>query len=144
MQCFAADERDEKSLPCKLFSFERNHMLSSMNRISKADFLKVSKGGKVLHTPLFSVRYLVFPGRPTAFSVIASKKATKTAVRRNYERRRTYSALRAILKEEKVKKGFYCAVFLKENSLLLPFRELRQELKTVLFRAQVLETDFVV
>ncbi len=86
-------------------------MLKSSKRLSRASFEKVFTGGKIVRTKNFNFRILKDPTLQGLFAVSVSKKDFKTAVSRNKNKRRVYSIIREINKENRE-----CSVMSKNNT----------------------------
>ena len=101
-----------------------------LKRIATDEFKEIMTRGKVFHSPLASLRYIVRRDDTLpAFSVVVSKKVAKTAVKRNNIRRRMYDAL-----------GVYLTCFAHPVTIVAypttliieaPFQEIQKELKKV-------------
>lgn len=74
-------------------------MLSKRQRLSRKDFSFVYKHGKRLNTPLYSLIYKDTNTKPQ-FSVVVSKKVSKSSVTRHILKRRFYGAIRDFLKKQ--------------------------------------------
>lgn len=72
------------------------------------------KNGRVIHSPLFLVRWIPVVG-PAKFAAIASKKLAPTAVERNKMRRKVYEGIRSAEKfiDHADISGFHAAFFAK-------------------------------
>ncbi len=85
------------------------------------------KKGETIHTPLFSLCFLV--GATLQVAVVASKKVSKVAVVRNRNKRRVREIFRKHTKH--LKKGAYI-VFIKRDLTNISYAQLEQEVKRVL------------
>lgn len=93
-------------------------MFPRRNRLSRDEIAEVTKSGRVVRTPLLSVRVLDNPtnGRGLyKFAFVISKKESKTAVSRNRAKRRVRAAMRRVLPQQS--KPLYCIIFIKKEVL---------------------------
>lgn len=100
-------------------------MLNKGARLTRSSFPK--KRARIQHIfPWGTVSE--YPGGPFKAAVVVSKKTLKTAVDRNFARRRLYTAM----KEEISSKGGTFTVFPRTTILKTPFSSIKQDLHTVL------------
>lgn len=107
-------------------------MLKKSQRLTTKELEQVIMTGKVVHSTLFSVRFLSGSGKK--FAAITPKKIIKTAVDRNFVRRKIYEALAPVVKA--IKSDVHIAIFskltrkeIKETSLETISAELRNIFK---------------
>jgi ribonuclease P protein component len=109
-------------------------MLPKNRRVSKPLFDKVLKEGSVLHSPLFSLRFL--PKNLDKYShiaIVAPKSVAKGAVERNKLRRRGYSAVASFSIIPSI-----CLFFFKKEAKSSSLKELSLEMEMLLKRAKLL------
>jgi ribonuclease P protein component len=110
-------------------------MLPSKARLRFREVEDVFAKGERRTAPLFSITFLK-PSDRTAFAVTVSKKVAKNASDRNKIRRRIYSAISKIRKDNLV---FAHVVFLPKKEVLKASAEiLETEIKKILARATIL------
>lgn len=85
-------------------------MVPKKQRIDRETFDEIMKKGRIVHSGLFSLRFLKNPEKSTHFGVVVSKKIAKTAVLRNKIRRRAYSILR-----KTIKNPYFAILFAKKG-----------------------------
>lgn len=71
-------------------------MISKKSRVNKKDFEEIFKTGKFLNSINFTFRFLISHHKlptPARVSFVVPKNIVKTAVKRNFLRRRGYSVL---------------------------------------------------
>ena len=68
-------------------------MLPKKRRVSKKELDLVFKQGKFISSPLLTFKFISNRNEPAKISFIAPKSVAKTAVARNFLRRRGYSVL---------------------------------------------------
>lgn len=105
-------------------------MFPKYSRIQKGDVLSVIKEGASYHSPSFLLKLLKNPQKTTLFSVIVSKKISKTAVSRNKNKRR----VREIIKKEanKIPLGCFCVIILKKDLNKSLFKDIQNEINILL------------
>jgi ribonuclease P protein component len=112
-------------------------MLPSQRRVTKEAWPALIKSGKVFFSPNLSLRLglLSQPATPSLFGVVVSKKVAKTAVRRNYLKRR----LRAIINKhlESFPTGYQFAFFFRQDDQQLKIIELEQETLNLLSKTKI-------
>lgn len=104
-------------------------MLSKKRRIPRGLFLELNKARKLSHSPHFSLRMAQDNHSLARVAVTVSKKVSKSAVRRNKVRRRTYSAIRDHL--DALDKGLYLFIA-KKGSEMLKIVDIEQEVSQLL------------
>jgi len=86
-------------------------------KLPKDSIENVLKRGRVISSPLFSIKYLENPLKIARFTIVVSKKEEKTAVRRNLIKRRLREIVRKILKSKSFKGDF--VIFPKKGVLVM-------------------------
>ena len=71
-------------------------------------------------------------------AIAAGLKVHKSAVKRNRVRRQIREALRLLLKDGKIKNGYYILVVAKKDTLDKDYAEISDEIKVLLSRAKVI------
>lgn len=80
-------------------------MLPRSHTLRSGEFSQILKEGKTIRSPLFVLRIKkatvksAKTEKTSRFSVVVSKKIAKTAVERNFTRRKVYSALETFIKD---------------------------------------------
>ena len=98
-------------------------MFPRRNRLSREEIALVTKNGKAVHTPLFTLKLLPHAsGTGHKFAFVISKKESKTAVSRNRAKRRVRGAMQKLV--PKLDKPLYCIVFIKKAVLDTPFGDI--------------------
>lgn len=115
-------------------------MLPKKRRIKKAHFEKILLGGSYSTSDFFSLRAIVNSRRektekPSAFSVVVSKKVAPKATERNKLRRRSYHALRDLA--PKIKNSQKIVIFAKKGAEKLTFNELKAALQAILSKSRL-------
>lgn len=129
-------------------------MLQQDNRLRKLrDFNLVMKYGQWVNGRFLDLKVLelaknqsYFPKKedPESFkkqlklAIAAGLKVHKSAVKRNRVRRQIREVLRLLLKDGKIKNGYYILVVAKKDILDKDYAEISQELNLLLNRAKVL------
>ena len=111
-------------------------MLKKSLRLSTEQINEVMEKGTVVHSPLFTIRYIKRDTGATKFAAVAPKGVAKTAVSRNRERRRVYAAIAGIKKG--VKPGFLVAIISKNKAIGAEFSVLQIELNENLIKAKII------
>lgn len=113
-------------------------MLPSSRRLTTAMFDRVLRDGSSVYgasgTSLF-IRILKTGEGKSRFSVVVSKKIAKTAVERNYTRRRTYDALSKIL--PKIQDGYHGVFFAKVGIQKLTQAQVAAEIDNLLAKTKI-------
>lgn len=91
-------------------------------RIEKAEITKILKEGRGVSSPLFSIKFIKNDSNKGSFCIIVSKKEARTAVKRNFIKRRIRSILSKISKNHKI--PFKIIFFMKKDAQHVPFRDL--------------------
>jgi len=132
-------------------------MLQQENRLRKLrDFNLVMKHGQWVNGRFLDIKVLelaknqaYFPKKEDLDSfkkqlklaIAAGLKVHKSAVKRNRVRRQIREALRLLLKDGKIKNGYYILVVAKKDTLDKDYAEISAEIKVLLSRAKVLYAD---
>ncbi len=101
-------------------------MVPKKQRINRETFDEIMKKGRIVHSGLFSLRFLKNLEKSTHFSVVVSKKIAKTAVLRNKIRRRIYSILR-----KTIKNPYFVILFTKKGVEKAKFSEVKTEIEKI-------------
>ena len=96
----------------------------------------VYQNGKTVRLPKMSLVFAENTKGYTRFGVIVSKKVEKSAVKRNYIRRRVYEALRANLDLIPKKKDYLFVIYSKDIGKM-PFSELEMVLGQLVEESKV-------
>lgn len=131
-------------------------MLQQDNRLRKLrDFNLVMKQGQWVNGRFLDIKVLelaknqdYYPKKedPESFkkqlklAIAAGLKVHKSAVKRNRVRRQIREVLRLLLKDEKIKNGYYILVVAKKDVLDKDYAEISAELKLLLSRGKVLKS----
>ncbi len=135
---FAPPEQREKALKCLVtarhpmlmgFKHRVSLMLKKNNRITTAEFKKLGKPIRVLHTAFFSVRLHTIANMQPKFAIVVSKKVAQTAVERNLLRRRLYELFGKNAGDSSG--GIAVVVFVKKEAIKATFRELKDSFSTL-------------
>ena len=129
-------------------------MLQQDNRLRKLrDFNLVIQHGQWVNGRFLDIRVLelaknqaYFPKKEDVdnfkkqlkLAIAAGLKVHKSAVKRNRVRRQIREALRLLIKDGKIKNGYYILVVAKKDVLDKDYAEISQEIKVLLSRAKVL------
>ena len=112
-------------------------MLNSARRISKANFTKILQEGRGASSPFFSTKILPLEKIGLSrFAFVVSAKTAKSAVRRNFLKRRSRHAIKKNL--PLIKEGYYCVIFIKKDLADLPFSAYEAEIIDSLKRSGLL------
>ena len=130
-------------------------MLKQDNRLRKIrDFNLLIKNGRWQNGNFFDLKYLelakikeLFPKKedPDTFAkqlkiaFSTGLKLSKSAVKRNRVRRLMREAVRLLMKEKKIKNGFYLMFVAKPASLGKNFAEVSEEIGLLISRARLLK-----
>ena len=113
-------------------------MLSQERRISQSLFAQILKAGLSFQTQKLSLRICPRKDqRKSAFSFVIPVKAVKTAIGRNFLKRRGRHVIKKHLAD--IKEGYLCAFFLRKEMAGLPFPVFEQEILAVLKTANLLQ-----
>ncbi len=103
-------------------------MLPKTQRLTRSFPIIFQKGAKI-HTPFFVVRALPAWDEIPRLTVIVSKKAAKTAVKRNRIRRRLFAAAQMLEFPTCLAKPFRIAILGNTEVLIADFKSLTSELQ---------------
>lgn len=104
-------------------------MFPKSHRLSRADVSNTIKYGRVVHTPLFSIRMLKKEGVPNfKCAFVISKKELRLSVDRNMAKRKARMAMREISTQLS---PMYFVVFVKKTILKADFKEVMEEFRKV-------------
>lgn len=102
----------------------------------KKDFDGIFKGGKFIGARLFTLGYDKNEFDFSRFAAVVPKKVSKKAVARNLIRRRALEIIR--LGRSKIKNGFDLIFIAKPQSLGKDYKELEEDIITLLDKAKML------
>lgn len=131
-------------------------MLQQDNRLRKLrDFNLVMKHGQWVNGRFLDIKVLelaknqaYFPKKEDVdkfqkqlkLAIAAGLKVHKSAVKRNRVRRQIREALRLLIKDGRIKNGYYILVVAKKDTLDKDYAEISQEIKVLLSRAKVINS----
>lgn len=131
-------------------------MLQQDNRLRKLrDFNLVMKHGQWVNGRFLDIKVLelaknqaYFPKKEDVdkfqkqlkLAIAAGLKVHKSAVKRNRVRRQIREAIRLLIKDGRIKNGYYILVVAKKDSLDKDYAEISQEIKVLLNRAKVINS----
>lgn len=112
-------------------------MLNKQYRFhSRGGVRYVFQKGKIIRSPKLSLVFAHNPKGFTRFAVVVSKKVLKSAVGRNFIRRRIYEAIRLNFSSFPKQRDYIIIVFSKDIANL-PFKELEKALKSLVADSKV-------
>ena len=111
-------------------------MLAQTNRLSARQVEAVIKGGKVFHSPNFTLRFLALKTGQAKIAAVAPAKAVKKAVQRNRMRRLIYEAVRPLLPG--LKNDVQTIVLAKSSAVNLNLTDISKELAGLFEKAVLL------
>ena len=94
---------------------------------------------KVFYAPHITLRvlsYTDFEKYPSAFSFVVSSKVARKATERNRLKRRGYAIIQKQF--ECIKPNHNCVFFFKKHAAELSFKDVEQEITTLLIKAKIL------
>lgn len=110
-------------------------MLPKRRRVTKRLFDRVMKEGSVLHSPLFTFRFITeSPDMYSHFAIVAPKSVAKSAYIRNSLRRKGYNACREI----PISLPCVGLLFFKKGSINAPHLQIVSELMVLFKKAHIL------
>lgn len=109
-------------------------MLAKEHRINKGVFEAIMKEGKMVSSPLFTLRYMPSVDNTVHFAVVAPKSIAKTAVLRNSLRRKGYVAVKPLLI-----KPFIGVLFYKKEAIKLTSTEISSNIVYLFKKAGLYE-----
>ena len=131
-------------------------MLQQDNRLRKLrDFNLVMKHGQWVNGRFLDIKVLelaknqaYFPKKEDVdkfqkqlkLAIAAGLKVHKSAVKRNRVRRQIREAIRLLIKDGRIKNGYYILVVAKKDTLDKDYAEISQEIKVLLNRAKVINS----
>ena len=104
-------------------------MLKKSSRLSTEQVSCVMEKGKSVHSTFFTVRFLN-KQKSAGFAAIVSKKVAKTAVSRNFIRRKIYEALHVGAMTKKNKDN-WIAILAKKDVATFNLKDLTKDLQTL-------------
>jgi ribonuclease P protein component len=127
----AVGQKADTSLPSKV-------MLPRKRRVTSTLFQEVMDKGRSFHSPHLSAKVLFKDNVGTGHlsAVVPKKVAAKATVRNNF-RRRIYAIVRMF--ENRLPIQSAALIFVKKNISKLSIEELKEELRTLLAKAFVIE-----
>ena len=112
-------------------------MLKKEFRLTTEQVSAVMEKGKSFHSPFFTIRILTNQ-KKAGLAAIVSKKIGKTAVARNYGRKKVYEALMSANIHKQIKSGIQVAILCKDKTTQATIKELAGDLLTLFKKASVL------
>ena len=106
-------------------------MIPKKKRVTKDTFQIIMEKGSIFHSSFFMLRYLIQNNPSYAF--VAPKKIAKTAVKRNFLRRRGYNILRSF----NLNKGAGIFFYKKEGLIASPV-EIKNDIDILLKKAKII------
>ncbi len=106
-------------------------MLPKKKRVTKSTFLSIIDKGSIIYGSFFIFRYL--KGNIPQYAFVAPKKIAKTAVKRNYLRRKGYNILN--LYNLKSNSGIF---FYKKEALKASPLEIKNDIILILKKAKII------
>lgn len=111
-------------------------MLSRKNRITRNEFPSFKRQGIRVFSGYFSGTLYESPSLEiTKFSVVVSKKVSKSAVTRNTLRRRFYEIARTHL--QRLEPGTMVVLYPKQEAIKAPFAVLQEEFEKTLGKTKL-------
>lgn len=110
-------------------------MLARFQRLNLQKFNAVIEKGRVYHSSLFLIRVLK-DQKDLRIAAVTSKKVSKTAVGRNYMRRKIYEAIRPDM--SLFRPGLHIIIFAKIPATTLKQIDLINDLKQIFVKAELL------
>lgn len=125
-------------------------MLQQANRLRKKRDIEITfeRGrfvpGRLLHAKYWKVDPAAYPkrgytGEELKIAVIVSKKVDKRAVYRNRIKRQVREVLRLLLKDKKIKSGYFITVMATPSVLGKTYQEIEKEVIFLLKRGKLLK-----
>lgn len=111
-------------------------MLPKIRRLNRELIKKALKEGKFVRGRSISLKYSVFPIRPTSFGLIVSSKTGKKAVFRNRIKRKGWAVISKLL--PKIKKDRLVLIFFGRGSAEMDFSEMEKEISRLFREAGLL------
>ncbi|MDQ2933285.1 MAG: ribonuclease P protein component [bacterium] len=110
-------------------------MLSHIQRLNVAKFNAVLEKGRVSHSSLFLIRILRGQS-DLRVAAVTPKKVSKTAVGRNYMRRKIYESVRPMLSS--MAKNTHILIFAKPAAVDVKQKDLVEDLKSLFVKGGLL------
>lgn len=111
-----------------------------LNRLKKSDFDVLRKfKKKVFSSSNFNLKLYYSNFNPSRFAVVVSSKVLKKAVDRNKIKRRVKSVF--INNSESLKKGFAVIVYPSKKTINMSFKEMEQELLSLIKKSEIFKND---
>ncbi len=114
-------------------------MLPRKRRLNREFIKKIIKQGKAVRGRGISLKYLIVPGRPSAFSFVVSGKSVKKAVDRNKLKRRGRAIVFKLF--PRLKEGASGLIFFNKSSQNMNFPGLGKEIADLFKRADFLKEN---
>jgi len=112
-------------------------MLPKKRRVEKELFPDVLNKARSFYGENMSLRvFLAEPYKETRVSFVVSKKVSNKAVKRNFLKRKGYSAIKDM--PISLNKGFVCVFFFKKSTLSISYTDLKKEISSLLKKSRVL------
>lgn len=112
-------------------------MIPSSRKVGKDFFQVLTSKGRSYTSPSFKAKvFLDGSAKPAKFSITVAKKLEKSAVKRNFLKRRAYALLRPFL--ETAKPGSYTALFIQKGFSAKSPLFLKEEIESFLRKAAVI------
>lgn len=112
-------------------------MIPSSRKVGKDFFQSLMKRGRSYVSESFRVQvFIEESAKPARFSVVVAKKLEKSAVKRNFLKRRTYFLLQPFLKT--ARPGSATVLFIQKGFGAKPLPYLKGEIKSLLRKAAVI------
>ena len=109
-------------------------MIRRSQRVSGNQIEEAIKRGRVLHSPLFLVRYLSKEGTSSSrVAAVVPVKVAKTSALRHLVRRRIYEAVRPLM--SKISTGHVIILFAKSTVLKMKPAEIQPDIKSIFVKA---------
>ena len=113
-------------------------MLSKKRRVGRHLFNKIFPKTRISSTDFFTVRFVESEKKKeTRFSIIVSKKISKTAVGRNLIRRRVSRVLEIM--RGRIAHSYIVLIYCKKNTHNAPFAILEKEVERSLLKIGILD-----
>jgi len=112
-------------------------MLPKLQKINREDFPKDFRKGRTYNSLNISLSVTKNKvNTPSKFSFVSSSKVSKKAIKRNLLRRRGYYIIRK--NKTQIKPGFICVLFFKKGAVNLNYKEIEDEILTLLKKSKLL------
>lgn len=111
-------------------------MLSSHQRLTRADFSLLQSGSRVVHSKHVTLRFTSRLDEISLFSFVVSGKVAPLAVDRNLLKRRGRAIVKGLLPQ--ISSGYLCAFFFKKGAREQSYAALSQEITDLLGAAGII------